>query len=128
MSLNIWTIHKVVLINAFAILTLVPRFALAAEPYAVTVEHGVAVTMRDGTVLRADIYRPAAPGRFPVLLTRTPYDKQNDDGVDFGHKGAARGYVVINRMFADATRRTATGILSCTNPTTATTLPNGRRR
>jgi putative CocE/NonD family hydrolase len=95
--LNIWAINKVVLINAFAILTLVPRFALAAEAYAVTVEHGVAVTMRDGTVLRADIYRPVAPGRFPVLLTRTPYDKHNDDGVDFGHKGAARGYVVINQ-------------------------------
>ena len=95
--LNIWTINKVVSISAFAILTLVPRFALAAEAYAVTVEHGVAVTMRDGTVLRADIYRPVAPGRFPVLLTRTPYDKHNDDGVDFGHKGAARGYIVINQ-------------------------------
>ena len=95
--MNIWTINKVVLINALAILTLVPRFALAAEAYAVTVEHGVAVTMRDGTVLRADIYRPAAPGRFPVLLTRTPYDKHSDGDVDFGHKGAARGYVVINQ-------------------------------
>src|SRR5450631_292423 len=92
-----WTINKVVLLSAFAILTLVPQFALAAEPYAVTVEHGVAVTMRDGTVLRADIYRPMAPGKFPVLLTRTPYDKHNDDSVDFGHKGAARGYVVINQ-------------------------------
>ena len=66
--LHMWTINRVVLLGAFAILTLVPQFALAADPYAVTVEHGVAVTMRDGTVLRADIYRPVAPGRFPVLL------------------------------------------------------------
>jgi putative CocE/NonD family hydrolase len=53
--------------------------------------------MRDGTVLRADIYRSTAPGRFPVLLTRTLYDKHSDGDVDFGHKGAARGYVVINQ-------------------------------
>jgi putative CocE/NonD family hydrolase len=31
--------------------------------------------MRDGTVLRADIYRPDAGGKFPILLKRTPYDK-----------------------------------------------------
>lgn len=31
--------------------------------------------MRDGVVLRADVWRPDKPGRFPVLLTRTPYDK-----------------------------------------------------
>ena len=94
---HMWTINRVVRLGTFAILTLVPQFTLAADPYAVIVEHGVAVTMRDGTVLRADIYRPMAPGRFPVLLTRTPYDKQSDGDVDFGHKGAARGYIVINQ-------------------------------
>ena len=96
-NLNMWTINRVVLLSPFAILTLVPQFALAAEPYAVTVEHDVGVKMRDGAVLHADIYRPVAPGKFPVLLKRTPYDKHNDDAVDFGHKGAARGYVVINQ-------------------------------
>jgi hypothetical protein len=58
--LHMWTINRVVLLGTFAILTLIPQFALAADPYAVIVEHGVAVTMRDGTVLRADIYRPVA--------------------------------------------------------------------
>jgi putative CocE/NonD family hydrolase len=90
-------IKKVALLSASAILTVVPHFALAAEPYAVTVEHGAAVIMRDGTVLHADIYRPRAAGEFPILLKRTPYDKHNDDAVDFGYKGAARGYVVINQ-------------------------------
>jgi uncharacterized protein len=61
----------------------------------VTIEHGVAVKMRDGTILRADIYRPNAPGKFPIILTRTPYDKHHDDV--FGLKGVARGYVVINQ-------------------------------
>jgi uncharacterized protein len=31
--------------------------------------------MRDGTVLRADVYHPKSPGRFPALLQRTPYSK-----------------------------------------------------
>jgi uncharacterized protein len=39
------------------------------------VELDVPVPMRDGTVLRADVYRPDAHGKFPVLLKRTPYDK-----------------------------------------------------
>jgi putative CocE/NonD family hydrolase len=43
--------------------------------YDVTVEHNVAATMRDGTVLRADVYRPTGDGPWPVLLTRLPYDK-----------------------------------------------------
>jgi len=49
--------------------------------------------MRDGVTLRADIYRPKAEGKFPVLLVRTPYDKNGE--VEFGLKAAARGYVVI---------------------------------
>jgi len=65
----------------------------AAQAYDVTVEHAVAVKMRDGVVLRADIYRPKAEGKFPVLLERTPYDKRG--GVDFGLKAAARGYVAV---------------------------------
>ena len=31
--------------------------------------------MRDGVVLRANVYRPAGKGRWPVLLTRLPYGK-----------------------------------------------------
>ena len=39
------------------------------------VEHDVAVPMRDGVVLRADVYRPPNGGPFPVLVYRTPYGK-----------------------------------------------------
>jgi putative CocE/NonD family hydrolase len=67
--------------------------ALAAENYEVTAERGVRVKMRDGVVLRADVYRPKAEGKFPVLLQRTPYNKAG--GVEFGLHAAARGYVVI---------------------------------
>jgi putative CocE/NonD family hydrolase len=41
----------------------------------VTIEHDVPATMRDGVVLRADVYRPAADGPWPVLLARLPYGK-----------------------------------------------------
>src|SRR5712691_6430528 len=66
---------------------------LAAESHEVTVERNVAAKMRDGVTLRADIYRPKADGKYPVLLVRTPYDKQNIS--NFGHRASARGYVVI---------------------------------
>ena len=56
-------------------------------------EHNVKVVMRDGVVLRADVYRPAADGKFPVLLQRTPYDGAICDLRVEGR--AARGYVVI---------------------------------
>lgn len=71
-------------------------FAFAAQgpqPDAITVEHGVAVKMRDGSTLRADIYRPKADGKFPTLLQRTPYNK--DGGQEFGRQAAAQGYVAI---------------------------------
>ena len=51
--------------------------------------------MRDGTVLRADVYRPDAPGAFPILLCRTPYDKSHPRQVETGRRLAERGYVVV---------------------------------
>src|SRR5882672_12203507 len=76
-----------------ACLLLFAAAVIAADRYEVTVERGVAMKTRDGVTLRADVYRPKADGKFPVLLQRTPYDKNN--GVEFGIKAAAQGYVVI---------------------------------
>jgi len=39
------------------------------------VESNVAVAMRDGVTLYADIYRPDGTGPYPTILQRTPYDK-----------------------------------------------------
>ena len=36
-------------------------------------EVNVPISMRDGTVLRADIFRPDSAGPFPALLVRMPY-------------------------------------------------------
>jgi uncharacterized protein len=78
------------LVAAFTLLTAVSLSA--AEYYDVQIERGVAVKMRDGVTLRADIYRPKADGRFPVLLQRTPYNKAV---CDFCLRAAARGVVAI---------------------------------
>jgi putative CocE/NonD family hydrolase len=41
----------------------------------IIVEKNIEVPMRDGAILRADLYRPDSPERLPVLLNRTPYNK-----------------------------------------------------
>ena len=78
---------------AVVAMTLMSSLVQAADTYEVTVERGVKAKMRDGVILRADIYRPKADGQFPVLLQRTPYDKRG--GVEFGYKAAVHGFVVI---------------------------------
>ena len=59
-------------------------------------EHDVAVAMRDGVVLRADVWRPQGSGPFPVLVYRTPYGKTAAqlDYTTFG-KAVERGYAVV---------------------------------
>jgi predicted acyl esterase len=63
--------------------------------YRVLVEKDVPMTTRDGLTLRADVYRPDAPGRFPVLLSRLPYNKNlrpRPGDIDYF---VERGYGVI---------------------------------
>jgi putative CocE/NonD family hydrolase len=69
----------------------------AAKPSpSLNVANDVAVAMRDGTVLRADVLLPNAAGRFPTLVYRTPYSKQFalKEGSTF-EKAVARGYAVV---------------------------------
>lgn len=55
----------------------VPDDPLLSKPaYSVKVDRNVRIAMRDGTHLAADLYRPDAEGRFPIILSRTPYDRR----------------------------------------------------
>jgi len=54
----------------------------ASFPGKIAIENNVAAVMRDGTVLRADIYHPANGRKYPVLLCRTPYQKLSPRYVD----------------------------------------------
>jgi len=76
-----------------------PRVENRRPEYDVTVEANVRVPMRDGVLLAADVYRPArdgtpAPGRFPTLLTRTPYNKGDGTSAEARYY-ASRGYNVV---------------------------------
>jgi putative CocE/NonD family hydrolase len=53
------------------------------------------MTARDGTVLRADVYRPVGIGPAPVLLHRTPYGRHQANYVEMARELAAHGYVVV---------------------------------
>jgi len=75
------------------VLIVLASTAARADSNEVTIERDLSVKMRDGVTLRADICHPKADGKFPVLLTRTPYDKK--EVMDFCVKAAARGYVVV---------------------------------
>lgn len=64
----------------------------------VRIETDVQCTLRDGVVLRADVYRPDDDDRHPALLLRTPYGKHLSA---FTHlsldpvRAALAGYVVV---------------------------------
>ncbi len=63
----------------------------------ITVDFDVPASMRDGTTLRANVYRPVGDGQWPVLLTRLPYGKDLPIGASMMDPAqvARRGYVVI---------------------------------
>lgn len=63
----------------------------------IIVDYDVPAKMRDGVTLRANIFRPAGEGPWPVLLTRLPYGKDLPLGsaVMDPVQVARRGYVVV---------------------------------
>ncbi len=78
-------------------LLLVSGFNLSGNEMPV-VESDVMVSMRDGIKLATDIYFPAkagsrVEGRFPVILTRTPYNKTG--AKKLGDYFAGNGYVFV---------------------------------
>lgn len=76
---------------------------LSQPTYEMTSDLDVSVRMRDGATLMADVYRPTEPGRYPVLVSASPYPRQLQDlGAPMGfiEAGASdyfvpRGYVHV---------------------------------
>jgi uncharacterized protein len=88
------------LISALS-LAVVPAARTNAEKQVLEANEGilekdVAVPMRDGVLLRADIFRPVGNGPFPVLVYRTPYGKEFAlrEYTTFRH-AVDRGYAVV---------------------------------
>lgn len=69
--------------------------ALALVPLAqaVQVEKNVPVPMRDGVILRANVFRPDGDGPWPVLVLRTPYGKDAQKGEPY----VSAGYIVVTQ-------------------------------
>lgn len=61
----------------------------------IRIERYQPVKMRDGVTLYADLYRPAAEGRYPALVVRTPYGVQRDGVHPVMTRFAQNGYVVV---------------------------------
>jgi len=76
---------------------------LSEAAHAMTRDDDVAVPMRDGIALLADVHRPAESGRYPVLVAASPYPRQIQDlgaPAGFIEAGASdffvpRGYVHV---------------------------------
>ncbi len=60
---------------------------LSEPQHGIARDNNVAVPMRDGIRLLADIHRPAEPGRYPVLIAASPYPRQVQD------LGAPAGFI-----------------------------------
>ncbi|TFG66581.1 MAG: CocE/NonD family hydrolase [Anaerolineales bacterium] len=59
----------------------------------IRIERDIAIPMRDGVVLRANLFRPDAPGQYPALIHRTPYGKTQSGLEDF----VRAGYAVLSQ-------------------------------
>ena len=86
-----------------AVLGILTLWNLSAQPqaeYEIVVAKNVMVPMRDGVRLATDIFRPArngapAPGKFPVILERTPYGTEGVAG--WASYFVRKGYAVIGQ-------------------------------
>ncbi len=67
------------------------------EKCEIIVERSVAIPMRDGVRLFADIWRPDVDEPLPVLVTRTPYNRAISAEVGAGEHLARAGYVVVSQ-------------------------------
>jgi uncharacterized protein len=61
----------------------------------IRIQRHVAVKMRDGVILYADIYLPEPEGKYPTIVVRTPYGVQRDGMHQTMIKYAQHGYAVV---------------------------------
>jgi putative CocE/NonD family hydrolase len=85
-------------ISVFFFSLCLPQLVPGAESptYQIKIEKNAAGLMRDGVKLFADIYRPDIPEKVPVILIRTPYNKESyGREYAFPRYAAQRGYAVV---------------------------------
>lgn len=90
---RVWRLRLIVRLQIASAACLIASLALAVDPIEVITERDVAVPMRDGVVLRANVFRPDHGGPYPVLVLRTPYGKPAS-GMD---RYVKAGYIVVTQ-------------------------------
>ena len=68
------------------------------KPFSIKFEPHIPLSLGDGTMTYVDVFRPDAPGKFPALLQRTPYDKSSPNsrsGPVDAIRGAMNGYAMV---------------------------------
>ena len=75
---------------------------VAVQPIPMQIDWDVPITMDDGLVARADIFRPVSDGKYPVLISYGPYGK----GLHF-EDGYKTAWDIMARDFPDTVSNTS---------------------
>ena len=86
------TIRSICLLS-LALYTPIAIIELRGTPEVVRKDTDLKIPMRDRVMLAADLYRPAGPRPFPVLLSRTPYNKSRV--AEQAEQFVGHGYAVV---------------------------------
>jgi uncharacterized protein len=78
------------------------NLAESIEDTAMQIDWDVPIRMEDGVVLRADVFRPALPGKYPTLMSYGPYGK----GLHF-EDGYKTAWDIMARDYPDAVANTS---------------------
>jgi predicted acyl esterase len=84
------------------------------------IDYDVPIPMDDGLELRADIFRPDEPGRYPVILTHGPYGK----GYHFADR-SVRAWEELQRDHPEIFRGTSGRYLNWETPDPEKWVPDG---
>src|SRR6266850_2366299 len=98
----------ILLLASLAVAVPIPAVAAsAAESCGYTKADDVPTAMRDGTILRSNVFTPTAPGTFPVILLRLPYNKDLAQTYVYASPGfyASHCYIVVVQDVRDVAMR-----------------------
>lgn len=83
--------------SASTLILLLAFSAASGAELKVVTEKNFPVPMRDGTILRADVYRPDKGGPYPVLVHRTAYGKSSNYVRLKIVRFVSAGYIVVSQ-------------------------------
>ena len=92
---NLKRFSSLVLVLVAGCWPLFGQTARSLPEYAIRYMIDQPVPMEDGVQLSADIYLPDVPGKWPALLTMTPYNNMGEGNIGFAVYFAKRGYAVV---------------------------------